>query len=96
MGLLIPLFWTSGDVCLGFQSQGGFLHLRASLPVHNRFLRFTSGVIPADCIEVYKICLVQCPNPDMTGAKSISLVIQSFELNHFFIQRLCIRTHTVN
>ena len=25
MGPLIPLFWTSGDVCYGFQSQGGFL-----------------------------------------------------------------------
>ena len=25
MGPLIPLFWTSGDVCPGFQSQGGSL-----------------------------------------------------------------------
>ena len=25
MGPLIPLFWTSGDICPGFQSQGGFL-----------------------------------------------------------------------
>ena len=25
VGPLIPLFWTSGDVCPGFQSQGGFL-----------------------------------------------------------------------
>ena len=23
MGPLIPLFWTSGDICLGFQSQNG-------------------------------------------------------------------------
>ena len=52
MGPLVPLFWTSGDVCPGFQSQGGFPCLDASLPVHNRFLRFTSGVTPADCIEV--------------------------------------------
>ena len=28
VGPLIPLFWTSGDVCTGFQSQGGSL-LRA-------------------------------------------------------------------
>ena len=25
VGLLVPLFWTSGDVSSGFQSQGGFL-----------------------------------------------------------------------
>ena len=50
MGPLIPLFWTSGDVCPGFQSQGGFSCLCASLPAHNRFLRFTSGATPADCI----------------------------------------------
>ena len=30
MGPLIPLFWSSGDVCPGFQSQGGFPRLRAS------------------------------------------------------------------
>ena len=47
VGPLIPLFWSSGDVCPGFQSQGGFPHLRASLPAHNRFLRFTSGATPA-------------------------------------------------
>ena len=47
VGPLIPLFLTSGDVCPGFQSQGGFPRLHASSPVHNRFLRFTSGVTPA-------------------------------------------------
>ena len=52
MGPLIPLFWTSGGVCSGFQSQGGFPGLHAFSPVHNGFLRFTSGVTPADCIEV--------------------------------------------
>ena len=25
MGPLIPLFWTSGGVCPGFQSEGGFI-----------------------------------------------------------------------
>ena len=25
VGPLIPLFWTSGDVCPGYQSQGGSL-----------------------------------------------------------------------
>ena len=31
-GPLIPLFWTSGDICPGFQSQGGFPRLRAYSP----------------------------------------------------------------
>ena len=52
MGPLIPLFWTSGDVYPGFQSQGGFPRLPVSSPAHNGFLRFTSGVTLADCIEV--------------------------------------------
>ena len=63
VGPLIPLFWTSGDVCPGFQNQGGFPRLRASLPAHNGFLRFTSGAIPAfstnrgvHCISVYTAC----------------------------------------
>ena len=47
MGPLIPLLWTSGDVCPGFQSQGGFPCLHASSPAHNGFLRFTSGATPA-------------------------------------------------
>ena len=47
LGPLIPLLWTSGDVCPGFQSQGGFPRLHASSPVHNGFLRFTSGATPA-------------------------------------------------
>ena len=37
MGPLIPMFWTSGDVSPGFQSQGGslacvFRHLRTMDP----------------------------------------------------------------
>ena len=66
MGPLIPLFWTSGDVCPRFQSQGGFLHLRASLPVHKGFLRFTSGATPAfstnsgvHCISMYTAWLAR-------------------------------------
>ena len=66
VGPLIPLFWTSGDVCPGFQSQDGFPRLRASLPVHNGFLRFTSGATPAfstnsgvHCISVYMAWLAR-------------------------------------
>ena len=39
---LVLLLWGSSDFCPGFQSQGGFPHLCVALPVHNRFLRFTS------------------------------------------------------
>ena len=49
MGPLIPLFWTSGDVCPGFQSKGGFL---ACTLCCLRTIRFTSGSTPGDCIEV--------------------------------------------
>ena len=42
MGPLVPLFWTYGDVCLMFQSQGGPPYLCASSPTYNRILRFTS------------------------------------------------------
>ena len=45
---LIPLFWTSGDIWAGFQSQGGSL-------LHAFSLVWSSDsplVRPADCIEV--------------------------------------------
>ena len=49
MGPLIPLFWTSGDVSSGFQSQSGqatlFTFGEDIYVTHG--LRFTSGVTPA-------------------------------------------------
>ena len=48
MGSLIPLFWTSGDVSPGFQSQGGSFACFLTCVI----LRVTSGVTPADCLEV--------------------------------------------
>ena len=47
-GSLIPLFWTSGDVCPGFQSQCGSSHFHASSPAHNGILRLPSAATPAD------------------------------------------------
>ena len=44
MGPLIALFWTSGDVLSGFQSQSG----RSVCDVG--YLRFTSGVTPANLL----------------------------------------------
>ena len=48
MGPLIPLFWTSGDVCPGFRSQGGSLVCFLACVI----LRFTSGATPDDCIGI--------------------------------------------
>ena len=48
MGPLIPLFWTSGDLYPGFQSQGGSLAGFLTWVI----LRFTSGATPTDCTEV--------------------------------------------
>ena len=47
---LIPLFWTSGDVSCGFQSQSGqpYSDLVEVCVLH--VPRFTSGAIPADLL----------------------------------------------
>ena len=52
VGPLIPLFWTSGDVSSGFQSQNGqpYLHLLGGGIYVICFPRFTSGVTPADLL----------------------------------------------
>ena len=44
------MFWTSGDVSPGFQSQEWIPHLCALSPACNEFLRFTSGATPADLL----------------------------------------------
>ena len=46
----MPLFWSSGEICPGFQSQGGSPHLHALSLVYNGILRFTSGVTPTDLL----------------------------------------------
>ena len=48
----IPLFWTSNDICPGFQNQDGSPCLHASLPVCNEFLKFTIAATPADLLVV--------------------------------------------
>ena len=61
VGLLIPLFWTSGDVCSGFQSQGGSLACFLTCVI----LRFTSG----DCRSQYgsQVFLIHIPADVSTG-----------------------------
>ena len=52
LGPLVPLFWISGDVSSGFQSQSGFCLIRyfcgGKCNVHSP--RFTSGVTLADLL----------------------------------------------
>ena len=43
---LISLFWTSGDVSSGFQSQIGQPSSHFGRGICDMFLRFTSGVTP--------------------------------------------------
>ena len=49
-GATDTLFWTFGDICSGFQSQGGSPHLHALSPASNGFFRFTSGLAPAQLL----------------------------------------------
>ena len=57
VGPVIPLFWTSGDVCPGFQNQGGSPLLRASSSACNGILRFTFGATPVYVSFVGNGCL---------------------------------------
>ena len=50
VGPLISLLWTSGDIWPGFQSQVGSLTCLLLSPVCNGFLRFNSGVTPANLL----------------------------------------------
>ena len=51
-GALVPLFWISGDVSSGFQSQSGFCLIRyfcgGECNIHSP--RFTSGATLADLL----------------------------------------------
>ena len=49
-GPLITLFWTSNDVCPGFQIQGEFPILHAWSSACNGFLTLTSDATPADLL----------------------------------------------
>ena len=49
---LIPLFWTSCDVCPLLQSQGRFPCLSALSPAYNRFFRFIPGMATVDLLAV--------------------------------------------
>ena len=55
MAPLIPLFWTSGDVSTGFQSQSGqpYLHLVEARVTHTQ--SFTFGVTPADRAGLFHV-----------------------------------------
>ena len=63
VGLLIPLFWTSGDVCPGFQRKGQSPDLGTLSPVHNIIFRFTSGGIPAGLWAASMATELFCSHP---------------------------------
>ena len=63
VGPLIPLFWTSGDVSSGFQSQSGFCLIQTCGGVRNiHSLRFTSG---ATHLPVYNASIAASRLPHM-------------------------------
>ena len=77
MGLPIPLFWTSGDVCPGF--HGWIPSLDASFPVCNGFLRFTTGATPADLLvvsmeaepfSIHTVAHIQCNSKNLIRVTS--------------------------
>ena len=50
LGPLVPLFWISGDVSSGFQSQSGLPYTCCGGKRNVRFLRSTSGATLADLL----------------------------------------------
>ena len=50
MGPLIPLFWTSGDIHLGWQPYSCLAKVYVLLCMLCMCLRFTSGATPADLL----------------------------------------------
>ena len=57
VGPLIPLFWTSGDVCPRVSKPGWIPRLLAVSPVCNGFLRFTSGATPTDLLTASMVAV---------------------------------------
>ena len=64
MGPLIPLFWTSGYVSSGFQSQSGLPYLCLVEVCVTHYLRFTSGARSANllmaCMAAELISSITC------------------------------------
>ena len=63
VGTLWPLFWTSGDVCPRFQSQGGY-HLHTFLPVCYSLDSLLVWYLPTSCWPawqpvVFPTCIFQ-------------------------------------
>ena len=68
-GLLIPLFWTSHEVCPGFLSQSRFPCLHPLSPACQRFLIFTSGVTPANLLVTSISPMYLCTSIDEAGVQ---------------------------
>ena len=93
VGPLIPLFWTSGDVCPGFKAW-----VDQSLPslstACNGLLRFTSDATPADfafwaCITRYQYVLSLVVSSSFLGVELSFLFIHVPSLSPSLIFRSC-------
>ena len=77
----MPLFWTSGDVSSGFQSQSGqsYSSLAKAYILHYTSLRFTSGVTPADLLADSMAAELSLPH---TCEALVGLRQKLFRLNY--------------
>ena len=68
LGPLVPLFWTSGDVCSGYQSQSGqpYSHLAEVYMICSR--RFISGATP---FPVYMASIAAGHFPHLTEIQNV-------------------------
>ena len=78
MGRVIPLFSISGDVCPGFQNQGGSNRLWVSPVVSNRFLRFNSGAAPADLFNITSLFPTLCLYA-LYAERSVNMSIKKYK-----------------
>ena len=96
MGPQIPMFWTSGDIFPGFQSQGGFL---ACVPhwLCTMDSRFTSGANPANLLAkhfnlfTYQIIMMKVGVEVTQGHIHLVCV----HVLHFIFSLLCCLLHGV-
>ena len=70
----ISRFWTSGDVCPRFQTQGVFLGLHVSLPVRDGFLTFIPGDLLVAASQLIPVHPSFCRFVEVTTAKSRSQI----------------------
>ena len=74
LGPLVPLFWISGDVSSGFQSQSGLPYSHCGGERNVRSLRSTSGATLADLL------VAGCTQPVLSPHTVAEVRLPGFEL----------------